>query len=256
MRAANCCTAIMGIILLTGTAWGNCTKEERVEMQRLGLDASVIAYTCEEEIEIAEEEPPNVSTQEVPEEAIVVNQEKVADETGYRQQISIGVGIAAGSYTNRGPKTSLNGTALSVQYHWVESIGYTLGLQWLLIEVAGGASATDEVRYKQQTFALTAGWLLIDHPTLMLAPELVLGVWGSGHLTDSVENARAQPSLNGLEIPVSIQIDDSLHVGIEYAWYDMSTFALPESGIDISYPGSTGKARLEQSLRFYGTYRF
>ena len=246
----------MGIILLTGTAWGNCTKEERVEMQRLGLDASVIAYTCEEEIEIAEEEPPNVFTQEVPEEAIVVNQEKVADETGYRQQISIGVGIAAGSYTNRGPKTSLNGTALSVQCHWVESIGHTLGLQWLLTEVAGGASATDEVRYKQQTLALTAGWLLIDHPTLMLAPELVLGVWGSGHLTDSVENARAQPSLNGLEIPVSIQIDDSLHVGIEYAWYDMSTFALPESGIDISYPGSTGKARLEQSLRFYGTYRF
>ena len=80
----------MGIILLTGTAWGNCTKEERVEMQRLGLDASVIAYTCEEEIEIAEEEPPIVSIQEVPEEAIVVNQEKVADETGYRQQISIG----------------------------------------------------------------------------------------------------------------------------------------------------------------------
>ena len=145
MRAANCCTAIIGIILLTSTAWGNCTDEERAEMQRLGLDASVIAYTCEEETEITEEELPAVSVQEVPEETIVVSQEKVADEAGYRQQISIGVGIAAGSYTNRGPKTSLNGTALSVQYHWVESIGYTLGLQWLLIEAAGGASAADAI---------------------------------------------------------------------------------------------------------------
>ena len=72
-----------------------------------------------------------------------------------------------------------------------------------------------------------------------------MGIW---HLTDSVENARAQPSLNGVEIPVSIRIDDSLYVGAEYAWYDLSTFALPESGIDISYPGSTGKARLEQSF--------
>ena len=147
-----------------------------------------------EEIEIAEEEPPVVSIQKVPEEKEVLSQ-TVADETDYRQQISVGVGIAAGSYTHRGPKTSLNGTALSVQYHWVESVGYTLGLQWLLIEAAGGASATDEVRYRQQTFALTAGWLMIDRPTLVLAPELVLGIWGSGHLTDSVENARAQPSL-------------------------------------------------------------
>ena len=255
MSAANRCTVIIGSFLLAGTAWGNCTDEELAEMQRLGLDASVIAYTCEEEIEIAEEEPPVVSIQEVPEEKEVLSQ-PVADETDYRLQISVGVGIAAGSYTNRGPKTSLNGTALSVQYHWVESVGYTLGLQWLLIEAAGGASATDEVRYRQQTFALTAGWLMIDRPTLVLAPELVLGIWGSGHLTDSVENARAQPSLNGVEIPVSIRIDDSLHVGAEYAWYDLSTFALPESGIDISYPGSTGKARLEQSFRFYSTYRF
>ena len=71
MRAANCCTAVIGIILLTSTAWGNCTDEERAEMQRLGLDASVIAYTCEEEIEITEEELPAISIQEVPEERIL-----------------------------------------------------------------------------------------------------------------------------------------------------------------------------------------
>jgi hypothetical protein len=254
MSAANRCTALLGTLLLAGTAWGNCTDNERTEMHRLGLDAGVIAYTCEEEIEIVEEELP-VSTQRIPEETEFLNQ-TIINEMDYRQQISIGVGIASGSYTNLGPKTSLNGTALSVQYHWVESVGYTLGLQWLLIEVAGGTSATDEVRYRQQALALTAGWLLIDRPTLILAPELVLGIWGSGHLTDSVENARAQPSLNGIEIPVSIRIDDSLHVGVEYAWYDLSTVTLPESGIDISYPGSTGKARLEQSFRFYSTYRF
>ena len=74
MSAANRCTVIVGSFLLAGTAWGNCTDEELAEMQRLGLDASVIAYTCEEEIEIAEEEPPAVSIQEVPEKKEVLSQ--------------------------------------------------------------------------------------------------------------------------------------------------------------------------------------
>ena len=245
--------ALLGLLLLAGSAWGNCTEAERTEMLRLGLDPQVIAYTCEESSDIVMEEPPpppQPVVEEPPPSGMFTK------DLGYRQQVSVGVGTAAGSYQNRGPKTSLNGTSLVIQYHWVESAGYTLGLQWLLTEMAGGASATDEVRYDQQSFAMTVGWLLIDRPTLMLAPELVLGFWGSGHLTDAVENARAQPSLNGLEIPVSIQITDGLHVGAEYGWYNLSMLSLPESGIDIKYPDATGEARLEQSFRFYGTYRF
>ena len=94
-------------------------------MQRLGLDASVIAYTCEEEIKLLRKS--HLLSLFKKYRGKEVLSQTVADETDYRQQISVGVGIAAGSYTNRGPKTSLNGTALSVQYHWVESVGYTLG---------------------------------------------------------------------------------------------------------------------------------
>ena len=138
----------------------------------------------------------------------------VADETDYRQIVAVGI-----AQDHIRTVAKLNGTALSVQYHWVESVGYTLGLQWLLIEAAGGASATDEAA---TDLCLTAGWLMIDRPSLTLAPEIVIGIWGSGHLTDSIENARAQSSLNGLEVPISIQIDDALRVGAEYTLYDLS----------------------------------
>lgn len=248
------CCLLLACLLSTVSAWGNCSDEERMEMQRLGLEESVIAYTCDEEIEIIMEAPsvpPPVIAEERP-----VLEQTVSHSIGHRQQVSIGVGVADGSYSKFGQDTSLNGTALAAQYHWLGSIGYTLGFQWLVIEIAGGASATDEIRYTQETLGLTAGWMWIDRPSLTLAPEIVIGIWGSGHLTDSIENARAQSSLNGLEVPISIQIDDALRVGAEYTLYDLSVFSLPESGIDISYPGSIGKARLEQSLRFYGTYRF
>ena len=59
---------------------------------------------------------------------------------------------------------------------------------------------TDEIRYTQETLLPPKGWMWIDRPSLTLAPEIVIGIWGSGHLTDSIENARAQSSLNGLEV--------------------------------------------------------
>ena len=214
----------------------------------------MIAYTCDEEVEIIMEAP-SIPPPVIAEERPVLDQ-TVSHSIGHRQQVSIGVGVADGSYSKFGQDTSLNGTALAAQYHWLGSIGYTLGFQWLVIEIAGGASATDEIRYTQETLGLTAGWMWIDRPSLTLAPEIVIGIWGSGHLTDLDRECPCPIITERFEVPISIQIDDALRVGAEYTLYDLSVFSLPESGIDISYPGSIGKARLEQSLRFYGTYRF
>ena len=51
------CCLLLACLLSTVSAWGNCSDEERMEMQRLGLEESVIAYTCDEEIEIIMEAP-------------------------------------------------------------------------------------------------------------------------------------------------------------------------------------------------------
>jgi hypothetical protein len=252
-------SAVLTAMLWAGSTWGACTSEEIAEMERLGLADDVIAYTCEES-ELLPEAPPAPEPETFAEEVGADEAEVIASaptaELGFRQQVSVGVGAAAGSYEKHGNTFDLSGSSLVVHYHWVEYAGYTLGAEWLFADMAGSYNAADEIRYTQQSLAITAGWLLIDSPTLQLTPELVLGIWGTGHLSDQVDSVSAQPSLNGLEIPVSFLISEELFVGGELGWYDLSLFGFPESGIDIRYPSTTGKARLSQTLNLFVTYRF
>ncbi len=56
---------------------------------------------------------------------VIVDERPGLDQTGshsigHRQQVSIGVGVADGSYSKFGQDTSLNGTALAaIRYHWL-----------------------------------------------------------------------------------------------------------------------------------------
>ena len=116
MYQLRCFCVLLTCLLSTVSAWGNCSDEERMEMQRLGLEESVIAYTCDEEVEIIMETP------SVPP-PVIVEERPVLDQTvnhsiGHRQQVSIGVGVADGSYSKFGQDTSLNGTAIAAQYRW------------------------------------------------------------------------------------------------------------------------------------------
>ncbi len=58
----------------------------------------------------------------------------------------------------------------------------------------------------------------IDRPSLTLAPEIVIGICTVRLSSDRFDRECpiAQSSLNGLEVPISIQIDDALRVGAEY----------------------------------------
>ena len=94
MYQLRCFCVLLTCLLSTVSAWGNCSDEERMEMQRLGLEESVIAYTCDEEVEIIMEAPslpPPVIVQERP-----VLDQTVGHSIGHRQQVSIGVGVADG----------------------------------------------------------------------------------------------------------------------------------------------------------------
>ena len=115
------CCVLLACLLSTVSAWGNCSNEERMEMQRLGLEESVIV-TCDEEIEIIMEAP-SVPPPVIVEERPVLDQ-TVSHSIGHRQQVSIGVGVAMVLTANSG-KYFAQWNALAAQYHWLGSIGYT-----------------------------------------------------------------------------------------------------------------------------------